>query len=238
MKKKVKKRKLNFKRLLFFVLLIYILCYGSYYLLNQRIKHIEIIGNSLVNDNEILELSKLDSYPSIFKYSNGKIEKNIKKHKLIENVEVKKRFNFVIKIEVEENKLLFYYKNENKIALSNGNIIKNNFDEVLGIPTLVNNVDKKLLKSFISKYSKLNENIIFEIDSIEYFPNYNEKGKIIERDMFKLLMNDGNTILTNSKNVYLLNKYNIIFASLGERKGTINLNSGEVNNLIFIPYEE
>ena len=56
--------------------------------------------------------------------------------------------------------------------------------------------------------------------------------------MFKLIMNDGNTILTNSKNVYLLNKYNIIFASLGDRKGTINLNSGEVNNLIFIPYGE
>jgi len=84
----------------------------------------------------------------------------------------------------------------------------------------------------------LKTNIIYEIDTIEYYPNYNEQGKIIESDMFKIVMNDGNTILTNSKNVYLLNKYNIIFASLGDRKGTINLNSGEVNNLIFIPYGE
>lgn len=238
MKKKVKKRKLNIKRSLFFLLVIYIICYGVYFLLNQRIKHIEITGNSLVSDNEILKLSKLDDYPSIFKYSNNKLEKNIKKHKLIEDVEVKKCLNFVVKIEIEENKLLFYYKNEDKIALSNGNLIKNNFDNVLGIPTLINDVDSKLLKKFINKYSLLNENIIFEIDSIEYFPNYNEEGKIIENDLFKIIMNDGNTVLTNSKNVYLLNKYNIIFASLGNRKGTINLNSGEVNNLIFIPYGE
>jgi len=238
MTRKVKKRKLNFKRLLFFLLLVYIICYGLYYLLNQHIKHIVIIGNNLVSDNEIISLAKLDNYPSIFKYSNRKIEKNIKEHKLIENVEVKKGFNFVIKIRVEENKLLFYYKSEDKIVLSNGNIMKNNFDKVLGIPTLINNVEKNLLQKFINKYSELNENIIFEIDSIEYYPNYNEEGKIIESDMFKLIMNDGNTILTNSKNVYLLNKYNIIFASLGDRKGTINLNSGEVNNLIFIPYGE
>ena len=238
MKKKVKKRKLNFKRLLFFVLLIYILCYGSYYLLNQRIKHVEIIGNSLVNDNEILELSKLDNYPSLFKYSNRKIKKNLEKHKLIGNVKVKKCFNFVVKIEVEENKLLFYYKNDNKVVLSSGDILKNDFNNVLGIPTLINDVDSKLLNKFIDKYSELKTNIIYEIDTIEYYPNYNEQGKIIESDMFKIVMNDGNTILTNSKNVYLLNKYNIIFASLGDRKGTINLNSGEVNNLVFIPYGE
>ena len=238
MKKKVKKRKLNFKRLLFFVLLVYILCYSCYYLLNQHIKHVEIIGNSLVSDNEIMRLSKLDNYPSIFKYSSRKLEKNIKKHILIQDVEVSKHFNFIVKIKVEENKLLFYYKNEDKIAISDGNLIKNNFEKALGIPTVVNNVDSKLLKKFINKYSELKENIIYEIDSIEYFPNYNEVGKIIEKDMFKLVMNDGNTILTNSDNVYLLNKYNIIFASLGDRKGTINLNSGEVNNLIFIPYGE
>jgi len=236
--KKAKKRKLNFKRTLFFLLLIYIICYGTYRLLNQRIKHIEIIGNDLVSDNEIIKLAKIDDYPSIFKYTNRKIEKNIKKHKLINEVDIKKRLNFIIKIDIKENKLLFYYMNEDKLVLSNGNIIKNDINNVLGIPTLINKVDKKLLKKFIEKYSELEVNIIYEIDSIEYFPVYNEERKIIDEDSFKLIMNDGNTILTSSKNVYLLNKYNMIFASLGDRKGTINLNSGEVNNLIFIPYGE
>jgi len=52
MTRKVKKRKLNFKRLLFFLLLIYIICYGIYYMLNQRIKHIEIAGNNLGLPNQ------------------------------------------------------------------------------------------------------------------------------------------------------------------------------------------
>ena len=52
------------------------------------------------------------------------------------------------------------------------------------------------------------------------------------------IMNDGNTVLTNSKNVDVLNKYNDIYASLGDKRGIINLDSGEVNNLVFIPYEE
>ena len=81
MKKKIKKRKLNYKRLLFFLLLIYIVCYCIYFLLNQHIKHIEITGNNMVSDNEIIELAKLDNYPSIFKYTSRKIEKNIKKNK-------------------------------------------------------------------------------------------------------------------------------------------------------------
>lgn len=238
MKKTVKKRKLNLKRLLFFVLLLYIICYSVYYLLNQRIKHIEISGNNLISDNEIIKLAKLENYPSIFKYSSGKIKNNIKKHKLVKDVKVKKGLNFVIKIEVEETKMLFYYKIDDKIAISNGNILNKDINNVLGIPTLINDVNSKLLKEFIVNYSKLDENIIFEIDTIEYFPTYNEQGKIIESDMFKLIMNDGNTILSSSKNIYLLNKYNIIFASLGDKKGTINLNSGEVNNLIFIPYGE
>jgi len=238
MKKKIKKRKLNLKRVLFFLLLIYIICYSIFYILNQHIKHIEIVGNYLVTDNEILKLAKLDNYPSIFKYSSNKIEREIIKHKLINNVDVKKTFGFVVRINVDENKLLFYYKNDDKVVIGNGDILKNNFSKVLGIPTFINNVDKSLLNKFIKKFSEVETNIIYEVDTIEYFPTYSDEGKVIENDMFKIVMNDGNTILTNSKNVYLLNKYNIIFASLGDRKGTINLNSGEVNNLVFIPYGE
>ena len=238
MNKKIKKKRLNIKRVLFFLLLIYIICYSVYYLLNQPIKHIEINGNNLVKDSEIIVLAKIKDYPSIFKYSNRRLEKNILRHDLIDIVDVKKGLGFTIKINVLENKLLFYYLNDEKIVLSNGDIIKNNIDNVLGIPTLVNNVDSKLLNKFIKEFSKLNTNIIYEMDNIEYSPTYNESGKIIEKDKFKIIMNDGNTVLTNSKNVDVLNKYNDIYASLGDKRGIINLDSGEVNNLVFIPYGE
>ena len=73
MTKKVKKKKLNKKRALFFFLFIYILCYGFYYLINEPIRHIEITGNEYVLDSDILRVSKLKDYPSILKYRNKTI---------------------------------------------------------------------------------------------------------------------------------------------------------------------
>lgn len=236
MSKKKKKKRLNIKRTLFFLLIIYIICYGIYYLINQPIKHIEITGNELVLDSEILRVSKLKDYPSIFKYSSNTLEKRIKTIKLVDSVKVKKWFGHIVKIEIKENKLLFYY-NE-KLVLSNGNIINNDLDKVYGIPTFSGSIDTKLLNSFINGFGELNDNIISEMNEIEYTPSKNHEGEVIESDRFKITMNDGNTIITNSKSVSVLNKYNDIYASLSGKLGTINLDTNEVNNLIFIPYEE
>lgn len=236
MSKKKKKKRLNIKRTLAFALFIYIICYGIYYLVNQPIRHIEITGNNLILESEILRVSKLKDYPSIFKYSSNTLEKRIKTIKLVDEVEVKKWFGHILKIEIKENKLLFYYND--KIVLSNGDIVKNNLNNVYGIPTFNSSVDTKLLNDFVDGFRELNDNIIFEMNEIEYVPSTNEEGEVIETDRFKITMNDGNTIITNSKSVSVLNKYNDIYASLGGKLGTINLDTNEINNLIFIPYEE
>ena len=233
---KKKKKRLNIKRTLAFLLFIYIFCYGVYYLVNQPIKHIEIKGNNLVLDSEILKVSKLKNYPSIFKYSNRTLEKRIKTIKLVSDVDVKKWFGHIVKIEIEENKLLFYY--EDKIVLSNGNFIKNDLDSVYGIPTFIGNINKDILNKFVKSFSELEDNIIYEMNEIEYYPSVNENGKVIDDDRFKITMNDGNTIVANTKSVSVLNKYNDIYASLGGKLGTINLDTNEVKNLIFIPYGE
>lgn len=232
---KRKKKKLNIKRTLAFALFIYIFGYAIFYLVNQPIKHVEITGNDLVLDSEILSVSKLKDYPSIFKYRSSTLEKRIKTIKLVDDVNVKKWFGHVVKIEVKENKLLFYY--DDKIVLSNGNIIKNDLESVYGIPTFIGSVETDLLNDFVSGFSKLNDNIIYEMNEIEYYPSINDAGEVIENDRFKITMNDGNTIITNSKSVSVLNKYNDIYASLGGKLGTINLDTNEINNLIFIPYE-
>lgn len=238
MTKKVKKKRLNLKRTLFFLLLLYIIGYSIYYLINQPIKHISISGNSLVSDSEIIRLAKLKDYPSIFKYSNKTLEKNIKKHDLIDSVEVKKTYGFTINIDIIENKLLFYYLDEEKIVLSNGNIIKNNLDKVYGIPTLINSSESDIFEDFVDNFSELNTNIIYEMDEIEYYPSISEDGTVISDNRFKIMMNDGNTVIANTKSVNVLNKYNDIYASLGGKSGTINLDSDKLSNLVFIPYEE
>lgn len=236
MAKKIKKKKLNIKRTFVFLLFIYIFSYGIYYVINRPIRHIEISGNNLVLDSEILRVSKLKDYPSIIKYSSNKIEKNIKSLKLVDEVNVKKWFGNVVKIKIKENKVLFHHKD--KIVLSNGNIIKNNLDNIYGIPVLKNEINKEYYNQFIENFSKLEDNIIYEMSEIEYFPLINNDEKIITNDRFKIIMNDGNTVITNAKSVSVLNKYNDIYASLGGKSGTINLDTNEINNLVFIPYEE
>lgn len=235
MAKKVK-RKLNLKRTLFFLLLFYIIGYGFCYLVNKPIRHIEITGNNLVLDSEILRVSKLKDYPTMFKYNSKTLEKKIKSIKLIDEVKVKKSFNNTIKIMIKENKVLFYY--QDKIVLSNGNIIKKDISNLYGIPTFNNEIKKDLLVNFINNFSGINDNIIYEMNEIEYFPLISEEGKVVSDDRFKIIMNDGNTIVTDIKSVSIMNKYNDIYASLGDRKGTINLDGNEINNLVFIPYEE
>ncbi len=235
MKKKTKK-KLNFKRTLVFILFLYIVGFSIYLLVNQKIKHIEINGNNLVKDSEILRVSKLKDYPSMLRYSSRSIKKNIQSIELIDTVKVKKWFGSKVIIDIKENKVLFYYKDTDKIVLSNGNIIKNNYN-LLGIPILISDLKGDVFNDLVKYYKVLNDNIIYEINSIEYFPLKDENGNIIGDKRFKIIMNDTNTIIVNTKTISVLNKYNDIYASLGGRVGTINIDSDEISNLVFIPYE-
>ena len=50
--KKVKKKKLNFKKLLILILFLYLICYSLYYLFSRPISNIIITGNNFVSDNE------------------------------------------------------------------------------------------------------------------------------------------------------------------------------------------
>ena len=234
--KRVKKKKLNIKRTLVFILVIYILSCLLYYIINKPIKHIEITGNNIISDATILRVSKLKDYPSILKYSNYYIKKKLKTIDLIEDVKVKKSIGHAIYISIKENKPLFYYNDTNRLAISNGNIIKNNYN-IIGIPIFQNEIKSELLLKFIKNFSKINDNIIYEINEIYYYPLVTD-DKMIEKDRFKIIMNDGNTIILNTKSVSVLNKYNDIFASLNGKLGTINLDTNKLNNLVFIPYEE
>lgn len=238
MTKKIKKRKLNKKRTIVFIIIIYILTSLIYFLFTRPIRHIEINGTNNITDAEILRVSKLKDYPSILKYSSHTLEKRIKTIQLVDEVEVKKWFGLKIIINIKENKMLFFTKDTKKIVLSNGNIIKNNYKDILGIPILINDVESNLLNRFIKEFSILNDNIIYEIETIEYSPRLAENGSVITNDRFKLVMKDGNTILTNLKAINVINKYNDIYASLNDKSGTINLDTNELSNLVFIPYDE
>lgn len=234
---KVKKKRFNVKKFIILFLFFYMLIYTVVFLFNEPIRHIKIKGNKLVSDIEILEVSKLKNYPSIFKYFSNTLEKRIEKLDLINNAEVKKKWGFVVEINIEENKPLFYNNTLDKIYLSDNNIIDN--IDVVGIPTLMNSIDDELIKKFIDGFKKVDSNIIYEINEIYYDPSVDENGETIDDNRFRLVMNDSNQVYVSceeSKNLERLNYYNEIYASINDKKGYLYLDSGEYGNYGFTPY--
>ncbi len=233
--KKNKKRKLNLKKLLILILILYLIFYLGYYLYKKPIENIIITGNTLVTDSEIIEAAKIKNYPSIFGVIKRNVIKNIKKIDLVEDVSVKKDLKFRLTINVKESIALYLNSNNNKIMLSSGKEIDPS-NKYLGIPTLINYAPEKILKEFSLSLGKLNQDIIYLIDEIEYSPKKNNEGITVADDSFTLYMNDGNTVITNADKCHNLKKYKEIYASLGDKKGILNLDSGNYKNFVFIPY--
>lgn len=234
--KKVVKKKFNFKKFLVLVLMVYLVISGTFYLLKRPVKNIIITGNKEVKDYEIIETANLKNYPSFISINKSKIVKNLKQNPLIKDVSVKKNLKFQIKINVTEEKVVAYSLTNQSYLLSSGIYINNkNF---LGVPLLNNYTPEDVLKSFAEKLGTLDEDIIDDISEIEYSPSKNEAGETIDSTRFKLKMKDGNTVYTNVKKCNVLSYYNQIYASLKDKKGVLNLDSGNYERYVLTLYEE
>ena len=73
--KRVKKRKLNWKRVLILLLILYLIAMLLYTFFTMPIKNIYIKGTNLLTDNDIIEVANLKDYPAIFKISKSKLKK-------------------------------------------------------------------------------------------------------------------------------------------------------------------
>jgi len=71
----VKKKRINFARLLVVVLVLYILTCVIIYIYKEPVRHFEITGNRYVSDMEILRGASLDDYPAYVSITNKKVSK-------------------------------------------------------------------------------------------------------------------------------------------------------------------
>ncbi len=234
--KKVVKRKFNFKKFLILILLVYLVINGTYYLLKRPVKNIIITGNKEVKDYEIIEAANLKNYPSFISINKSKITKTLKQNPFIKDVQIKKNFKFQITINVTEEKVVAYNLTNQSYLLSNGTYI--NDKNFLGVPQLNNYTPEDVLKNFAEELGKLDEDIIADISEIEYSPSKNETGETIDSNRFKLKMKDGNTVYINVKKCNVLSYYNQIYASLKDKKGVLNLDSGNYERYVLTLYEE
>ena len=218
-KKRKKRRKLKVKNIIIFIVLLIILALSVYYLINMPIKNIYIEGNIIITDNDIIQESEINTYPSFFLTSSFKIEHKLKKNKIIKNVKVIKKIGNIIIIKIEEYKPIAIIEEKNQVILSNG-IITDNIYNIVDSPNIINSIDEKIYANFVSKFAKVNIDILRQISQIEYSPTN------VDNQRFILYMNDTNIVYITLTKIDKLNKYNQIKDKLDNKTGIIYLDSG------------
>lgn len=212
--------KKNKKRKIFEFIIVILLFTGSVlYFLNVRVKNIYVVGNKILTDQEIIELSTLENYPKLFQKTSKNIENKIKISPYIEDVKVKKNLFGKVVIEVLEYKILLKDETDNQYYLSNYKKMSLD-DDILGVPILINYVELDILNQFMKKLNNIDKDILEKISEIEYTPNE------YDQDLFLFYMNDGNYVYITTTRLLNINKYIEIVDSLDGKKGILYLDSG------------
>lgn len=212
--KKVK-RKIKYKNVFIFLLFVITIVILISIVINIPITNIYIKGNTILKDGEIIEISGLSDYPSVFKTSKYKIKRNLVNNDYIIDAKIKKK-GTKIYIEIVENRNLFYDSNKNMIVTLdkdiNGNIIT---------PYLINYIPDTIYDKFKYSMSLLDVNILERISEIEYKPND------VDNKRFYLSMSDGNYVYITLDKFKSLNNYVEMLKKFNNKKGILYLDSGE-----------
>lgn len=217
MKKRVK-RKFNPLKFLSFIAFIIICYFLTMYLLDIKTKNIVVLNNNYYSDEKIIETAGIESYPKFLSLNTNKIKKKLLKLDLIENVTIKKKWNFVLELSIKEKKILYLVRSENKYRLSDNKLY--DLDDVLSVPTLINYIPGSNEKKFVNAFKNIDNNIISMISEIEY------SKTSYDSDRFLLYMNDGNMVYVTTTKLKSLNKYVDIVSKLENKKGILYLDSG------------
>lgn len=216
-KVKVTKRKLKIKNILvtFLILLLTILL--GIDVTRLSVKNIYITGNELLNDKTIISLAELTDYPPYLNTYFTNIKTNLLKNEYIKNVNIKRTLSRKIYIEIEEYNPIFIYKD--KLVLSSSNSVDNTYN-IDYVPYVINNIDE-IYDKFITKFNKVEKDILLKISHIEYTPNE------VDKERFLLYMTDSNYVYITLSKIDKINKYNSIVQKLDNQKGIIYLDSGD-----------
>lgn len=190
-----------------------------YYGVTMPVKNVYIKGNYILSDGEIMKISALDKYPSFLLTSSKSIRDKIIKNSYVKDVKISKKFGNVIEVNILEYSAVFSF--EDKIILSNGEIIPNTYN-LSDVPILLNMIDNSsLLKRTAIKFGGVDANVLRQISEVEYQPVE------VDGDRFLLYMNDGNLVYITLTKINKINKYNQIRDKLDGHMGIIYLDAGD-----------
>lgn len=214
---KRRKCRIKYKKLLFFILVLFIIIFCLFKFLSLNITNIYVFGNEFLSDQYIIELAHLEDYPNAFSSFSETIESRISKNNNIRAVKVYKKGFTKVYIEVFENKPLFYDEINKCIILMDGS----KSSELYDVPVLVNVIDDSIYNEFLSKFSNIDKSVLNVISEIKYDPNE------VDKELFLMTMKDGNYVYVNLDKFDSINNYLNIIIQFNNNKGILYLDSGE-----------
>lgn len=217
MAKKRKKRRLRIGRLFFVLILFFGICFLIYKYVDIPILSIDIKGNKILTDNEVIKQAGLENYDSFFGNVSLLIKNRLKKNFYIKDASVTKGF-LSVKIKIKEEKILYIIKDTNeKVSLTQ----KNKDNKEICVPALINEVPKEKLNGFNKAMSKINNNVLCKISEIKYDPND------IDKDRYFAYMDDGNGVYLTVNKFKKINNYDTILENIGRQNGILYLDYGD-----------
>ena len=216
-KVKVTKKKLKIKNILVTFLIILLIILLGIDLTRLPVKNIYITGNNILNDKTIIQLADLTDYPPYLNTYFTNIKSKLLKNEYIKSVSIKRTLSRKIYIEIEEYNPICIYKD--KLILSSSKSVDNNYN-INYVPYIINDIDE-IYDKFITKFNKVEKDILLKISHIEYKPNE------VDKERFLLYMTDSNYVYITLSKIDKINKYNSIVQELDNQKGIIYLDSGD-----------
>lgn len=217
MKKKKRRRRLKIGRLFLLLLILGVISFAFMKFFDIKIRNIVIKGNSILTDQEIIELANLQNYPPYLEVFSYKVKKDILKSKYVKEAKVYKGL-LSVNIKIKEAKVLYIDSLTNdKITMTS----KINDNKIICVPVLTNSIPKKKQVEFKEAMNKINKNVLCQMSEIKYDPNS------IDDDRYYVYMNDGNTVYLTVNKFKKINKYNTILENIGKQNGTLYLDYGD-----------
>lgn len=217
MQKKKRKKRLRVGRLFLLLIIILAISFACYKFIDIPIRSIIIKGNEILTDEEIVEISDLDDYPSYFSVLSIVVKNKLMKNKYIENVKVSKGF-LDIKIQVKEKKILYIDSSTNEKVMMDSSVKD---EKIVCVPYLKDMIPKEKKKRFLKAMNKIDKDILCQMSQIKYDPNE------IDKDRYYVYMNDGNSVYLTVNKFDKINKYNTILENIGKQNGTLYLDYGD-----------
>lgn len=215
--RKKKKIKVHYGRIFLALLIISLIIYLILTFVHFPIRNIFVYNNTILSDQEIIDMAGIKNYPSIFSLTSREMEKRLEKSIYIQRATIKKKKLKEIYIEIEENYMLFYDSNKNLSILKDGR----ETEEKLTGPYLINYITDTLYEEFVSKMKNIDCEIIERISEIKYDPNS------VDTERFLFTMNDGNYVYLTLSSFKKINNYVDILKNFENQKGILYLDSGE-----------